>query len=157
MMRKVIDEAEVAATLAALPTDLPDETIKTVMKRRLLPRDIMLYRVAYRETSEGGRTKKEKIVRGGCSACQNTVDLEYVKNDAGCSRAYSAAPYGFKEVITGEPVVNGINCVCPVCGAGLMARHIAGAEVVAIDERTVVTATTCGGICACFRGRSRKT
>lgn len=64
---------------------------------------------------------KEKMVRCTCTACGQSVYMEYVPADCCCS-ANATAPFGYRTV-QGEVIYRGMDALCSECGAEVKVYH----------------------------------
>ena len=121
MPRKKRDEAEIAATIAELPTQPPEWIIETMEKRGLLKGDVLLYRAGSCYIPLEERVKKMALVH--CTACGEETYLEHVSYESGCWRGASDT-FGFIDPADGEAKCSYSSCICPQCGKGMSAVHI---------------------------------
>ena len=121
-MKRIKDVAEIDATIEELPTVPPEGTIETVVKRGLLPRDILIYRAAM--VFDPLQDRKRRMVHVHCTACAGETHLEYEKFQRGCPGSYVSDPFGFIDPADGNVKRSHSICVCPSCGKGMEAIHI---------------------------------
>lgn len=115
-------EKELAATVAELPQQPPSETIQTLIDRGCLRGDALVYKCAW---MPGENEKKEMVVEVHCTACGETMYLQYEKLEDPCNYRYTyRAPYGFREPHHNELVYHKLDVLCPACGAQVNVRHI---------------------------------
>lgn len=115
-------EAEVEATVTALPSEPPEETVDILHERGLIGSNILLYSAAMVHDPLENRSRK--MVKAHCTFCGEEVYLEHVPIEGGCHMSQPPAPFGFDDPLTKELVYHGLSCLCPSCGAGVEAIHI---------------------------------
>lgn len=115
-------EREVEETVAELPCEPPESTIEALHERGLMGTDILIYSAAM--VFDPIEDRSRKMVKVHCTRCGEEVYLEHVPLEGGCRMSGPPAPFGFKEMFSGELVYHGQSCLCPECGAGVEAIHI---------------------------------
>lgn len=115
-------EAEVEATVAALPSEPPEETIDELNERGLMGSNVLVYSAAM--IHDPIEDRHRKMVKVHCTACGEETHLEHVPIEGGCFMSQPPAPFGFEDMHTKELVYHGLPCLCPSCGAGVEAIHI---------------------------------
>lgn len=115
-------EKELAATVAELPQQPPEETIQTLIDRGCLKGEALVYKSAWIPGNDG---KKERSAEVHCTACGATMYLPYEKLEEPCNYRYVyRASYGFREPHHNELVYHGLDVLCPACGEQVNVRHI---------------------------------
>lgn len=119
-MTDAVDYSEI------ISKEAPEGTIEYCKERSPeLNREYLIYRVEYVkgiDVDMCGFTHR-KAVHGVCSKCGQSMTLDWI-GAGGCSGRYAPAPFGFIHPDTGEHIISGMNCLCPMCGAEVAARHI---------------------------------
>ena len=122
MARKTRDEAEIAATVAALPTDPPEDMVEDMIRRGFFSSDIILYRAGMCYIPLEDRRRKMVLVH--CTACGEETYLEHVPIEHGCYHSSCGDQFGFIDPVDNETKVSYSTCICPSCGKGMQAMHI---------------------------------
>ena len=138
MAKKIRNEEEIAATVAELPTEPPEGTVETLLKRGLFKRDVLIYRAGM--CFDPLQDRRRKMVLVHCTACGEETYLEHVHFEKGCHNSYVSDPFGFIDPADQSVKRSNSTCVCPSCGKGMYAVHISRfCEVYEVDRAFCVT------------------
>lgn len=122
MLRKIRDEAEIAATVAELPTKPPEDMVDEMIVRGFFSADVLLYRAGMCYMPLEDRRRKMVLVH--CTACGEETYLEHVPIEHGCHNSSCVDQFGFTDPADNETKVSYNTCICPSCGKGMKAMHI---------------------------------
>lgn len=122
MAKKKRDEAEIAATVAELPTTPPAGTIEELISRGIFETEVLLYRIEYCYDPLEDRRRKMALCH--CTACREEAYLEYESIERGCNSSFAPDNVGFIDPADNELKVSHSTCICPCCGKGLCALHV---------------------------------
>lgn len=121
MARAKRDEAEIQATVAALPLEPSAEVIEKAKTR--CNADYLIYKAGYWTEPLTGEKEKTALVH--CTACGEEVHLgRWDYPHAGCRFAYSTEKIGFLDPADNMPKGSYDSCICPCCGKGVEALHV---------------------------------
>lgn len=139
MARAKRDEAEIQATVAALPLEPSAEVIEKV-KQNCLKEGVLIYRAA--KWTDPLTDITEKYVSVHCTACGGEKLLDRVDFDQeeGCSWMRNPDKFGFVDPADYTTKQSGSTCICPCCGVGMEAIHVGRIkEYYKIDYRDFMT------------------
>lgn len=121
MARAKRDEAEIQATVAALPLEPSAEVIEKAKAR--CNADYLIYKAGYWTEPLTGEKEKTALVH--CTACGEEVHLgRWDYPHAGCRFAYSTEKIGFLDPADNMQKGSYDSCICPCCGKGVEALHV---------------------------------
>lgn len=104
-----------------LPKKPPEEIVPWLQEKGMLEEELLTYRVdSYVDPLTEQRVK---CVRVTCSACLESMLVDYVPSDC-CHSSYAPAPFGFWDPTFNQAVMSGNDILCPLCGEAVVATHI---------------------------------
>ena len=104
MPRKIRDEAEIAATVAELPTKPPEDMVEEMIVRGFFSADVLLYRAGMCYMPLEDRRRKMVLVH--CTACGEETYLEHVPIEHGCGYSSCVDQFGFVDPADNETKVS---------------------------------------------------
>lgn len=121
---------------ALVKTEPPEDLVSWALQKGALSKEYLIYKAGWEYVPLEER--RQPAVEVVCTACGKHFVADKV-HAGGCHCSYAPAPFGFLDPATMETVISGNDCLCPVCGEQVTAKHVGQISRGGIEDFAYIT------------------